>query len=649
MAPDHDPPLHDEHTHRHERPRGFWTSHAVQIALLAGLLLAVAWTTERWLGLPHHFAVALYLASGVLGGWDLVEDLVRDLRKKRFTFDVHLLMLLAAAGAAVLGAWAEGAFLLFLFALAHALEHYAMDRARSAIRGLADLAPTTARVRQPDGSDKVIPINEVSPGDVVVVRPGDRVPVDGQVVSGHSAVNQAPITGESVPVEKTPGDAVYAGTVNGDGAMEVSTTAAAGDRTLDRVVKLVQEAQHEKAPTQRFTDRFEQVFVPIVLLASGLMALLPPLLLDWTWGTAFYRAMALLVGASPCALALGTPAAVLAGIARAARGGVLIKGGESLENLGALRAVAFDKTGTLTAGRPELTDVVPASGVTDTQLLRVSAAVEALSAHPLADAVVRRAQAQNLVLPAATDLESLTARGVRATVDGQRVAIGRPQLWQADGVTLPDAIESALTTLRSAGRSVMAVQHGERWLGVLGVADAPRPGVRQSLERMRALGLGPLVMLTGDHAGVGQAVGHAVGVDNVQADLLPQDKVHAVKQLLAQHGQVAMVGDGVNDAPALAHATVGIAMGGAGSAVALETADVALMGDDLDTLVFAVGLSRQARRIIVQNLVIALGVIVILIVATATGGLGIGPAVFFHEGSTLVVLVNALRLLAYSD
>jgi len=642
---DHD---HDhDHAHDHGPRRGFWASRAVQVALLAGVFLIVAWAGERWLGLPHRVAVALYLVSGVLGGWDLVQDLVRDLRRGRFRFDVHLLMLLAAAGAAALGEWAEGAFLLFLFALAHALEHYAMDRARNAIRSLAELAPAFARVRQPDGTDREVPVADVRPGDVVVVRPGDRVPVDGDVASGHSAINQASITGESVPVGKAPGDPVYAGTVNGDGALQVTTTAAEGDRTLDRVVKLVEEAQREKAPTQRFTDRFEQVFVPIVLVASALMAVLPPLLLDWAWGTAFYRAMALLVGASPCALALGTPAAVLAGIARAARGGVLIKGGESLENLGVLRAMAFDKTGTLTVGRPEVTDVVPADGVNAAELLRVSAAVEALSAHPLADAVVRRAEADGLDLPAAADLESLTARGVRATVDGVRVEIGRPRLWEIEGVAVPDAIEAQLTALRAAGRSVMAVRHGDRWLGVLGVADAPRPGARATLERMRDLGLRPLVMLTGDHAGVGDAVGRDVGVDAVHADLLPEDKVDCVKRLLAEHGRVAMVGDGVNDAPALAHATVGIAMGGAGTAVALETADVALMGDDLDTLVFAVGLSRQARRIVVQNLAIAMGVIVILIVATATGGIGIGPAVFFHEGSTLLVLVNALRLLAY--
>ena len=345
----------------------------------------------------------------------------------------------------------------------------------------------------------------------------------------------------------------------------------------------------------------------------------------------------------------GTPAAVLAGIARAARGGVLIKGGESLENLGALRALALDKTSTLTAGQPEVTDVVPAEGVDAAELLRVSAAVEALSAHPLAEAVVRRARAGGLDLPQAADLERLTARGVIAQVDGQTVEIGRPRLWEAQGSAVPASIRDALAEVRAAGRSVMAVRHGERWLGVLGVADAPRPGARDALDRLRALGLGPLVMLTGDHAGVGASVGAAVGVDEVRADLLPEDKVVAVKELLAHHGRVAMIGDGVNDAPALAHATVGIAMGGAGTAVALETADVALMGDELATLAFAVGLSRQARRVIVQNLMIAMVVIAVLIFATATGGIGIGLAVFFHEGSTLVVLVNALRLLAFSE
>ena len=615
-------------------------------SIVAGVLLFVAWGGQRWGGVPRGVAIVLYAGSFAFGGFDLMRHAVGTLRKGRFTFDIDLLMLLAAVGAAVLGEWAEGAFLLFLFSLAHALEHYALGRARNAIRALADLAPPVARVLR-DGQEMETPVDQVRVNDVVVVRPAERIPVDGTVRAGRSAVDQAPITGESVPVEKEAGEEVFAGTINGDGALEITTTRAAGDRTLDRVVKLVSEAQTQKAPTQQFTERFARIFVPAVLAADVLLIVVPPLAGSWTWGTSFYRGMALLVAASPCALALGTPSAVLAGIAQAARKGVLIKGGAHLENLGTLRALALDKTGTLTVGKPEVTDLAPMPGVAEDELLRVAAAVERRSQHPLAQAVVRRAEAERLDLPEAGELESLTARGVRSSVDGRVVEIGSLRLWEQDGVTIPDPIREAVATLQQRGRSVMAVRHGDGWLGVLGLADRPREGVRDVLGRLRTLGIGRLVMLTGDNHGVGEAIGNEVGVDEVRADLLPEDKVTAIRSLLEAHGQVAMIGDGVNDAPALANATVGIAMGGAGTAVALETADVALMGDDLGKLPFAIGLSRKARSVIRQNLYASLAVIALLILATTTGIFGIGPAVFVHEGSTLIVIANSLRLLTY--
>jgi Cd2+/Zn2+-exporting ATPase len=446
-------------------------------------------------------------------------------------------------------------------------------------------------------------------------------------------------------VEKEPGAEVFAGTINGEGALEIETTRAAGDRTLDRVIKLVSEAQTQKAPTQQFTDRFEAIFVPVVLLADLLLIVLPPLFGFWAWQTSFYRGMALLVAASPCALALGTPAAVLAAIAQAARKGVLIKGGAHLENLGTIRAIAFDKTGTLTVGKPEVTDLAPMAGVAEDELLDVAASVERRSQHPLAQAVVRRAEESKIELEEAGDLESVTARGVRSTVGGLKVEIGTLRFWE--GAAIPEEIKGAVDKLQSAGRSVMAVRHGDRWLGVIGVADRPRESVKEVLGELRDLKIRPLVMLTGDNRGVGEAIGAEVGVDEVKADLLPEDKVTAIKAMLTAHGRVAMIGDGVNDAPALANATVGIAMGGAGTAVALETADVALMGDDLAKLTFAVGLSRTASGVIRQNLYVSLGVIALLILATTTGYFGIGPAVLVHEGSTLVVLANALRLLAF--
>ena len=450
-----------------------------------------------------------------------------------------------------------------------------------------------------------------------------------------------------MPVDKAEGDDVFAGTVNGEGALEVRTTRAVGDRTLDRVIRLVEDAQTAKAPTQQFTDRFEGIFVPLVLVSAALVMVVPPAA-GWSgWEPAVYRSMALLVAASPCALALGTPSAVLAAIAQAARRGVLIKGGVHLENLGTLRVVAFDKTGTLTVGRPEVTDVEPLDAETPEALLRVAAAVERQSQHPLAQAVVRAAADRTLDVPDAGPLESITARGVRASVDGEMVEIGSTRLWTDQQIAIPTAIETMLGQLQKAGRSVMIVKHGPRWLGVLGLADQPRPEARAVLQQLRGLSLQPLVMLTGDNRGVAEAVAREIGVDEVRGDLLPEDKVTAIRALMETHGRLAMVGDGVNDAPALARATVGIAMGGAGTAVALETADVVLMGDDLATLPFAVGLSRQAARIIKQNLALSMAVIALLVVATLGGWARIGTAVLLHEGSTMVVVANALRLLRY--
>jgi len=616
-------------------------------SLVAGALLIFAWIGEGWLGLARPAAVTIFAVSYIAGGFDLVRHWTGSLRRREFSFDIDLLMLLAALGAAVLGEWAEGAFLLFLFSLAHALEHYALDRARSAIRALADLAPPTATVLR-DGREIVVPVEQVRTGEVVVVRPAERIPVDGEVHRGRSAVNQAPITGESVPVEKTEGEKVFAGTINGDGALEITTTHAAGDRTLDRVVRLVEEAQTGKAATQRFTERFERIFVPTALGAVVLLIIVPPLAGLLEWGAAFYRAMAVLVASSPCALALGTPSAVLAGIARGARSGVLIKGGVHLENLGTVRVLALDKTGTLTLGKPEVTDVVPVGTTSPELLLRVTAAVERRSQHPLARAVVQHAEALGIELPEAGELQSLTARGVRSSVEGEVVEIGNLRLWEEDGVEIPTEVRRAVERLQAAGRSTMAVRHGTRWLGVLGVADRPREAVREVIERLRSLGIGPIIMLTGDNRGVAEAVGREVGVDEVHAELLPDDKLVLIRERRERYGEIVMVGDGVNDAPALAHATVGIAMGGAGTAVAMETADVVLMADDLGRLPFAVGLSRRSRKIIQQNLYISLAVIAGLVLATVTGVFGIGLTVIVHEGSTMVVIANALRLLAYS-
>lgn len=631
-----------------QSPQASWYMRNRELgwSLASGALLAVAWTLARSGGVAPPLIIGIYVLSYLFGAYDMVRHSWAGISKGRFAFDIDLLMLLAAIGAAILGEWAEGAFLLFLFSLAHSLEHYALGRARDSIRALADLAPPVARVQQPSGTVEV-PVEQVKTGDLVLVRPAERIPVDGRIQSGKSAVNQAPITGESVPVDKVEGDEVYAGTVNGEGALTITTTRAAGDRTLDRVMKLVEEAQTSKAPTQVFTDRFERIFVPIVLLAALLLIVLPPVFGIWNWSVSFYRGMALLVASSPCALALGTPATVLAGIAQAARRGVLIKGGVHLENLGTIDAIALDKTGTLTMGQPEVTDIVTAEKVAERELLEIATAVERESQHPLARAVVRRGERENVQPAKAESLESITGRGVRARVANQVVEIGNVRLFEETGAQLPPRLREAVDKLQTQGRSIMIVRQAERWLGVLGMADKPREGVKTVLDTLRKLGIRGIVMLTGDHRAVGEAVAKEVGVDEVRAELMPEDKVTAIKELLEKYKRVAMIGDGVNDAPALAQATVGIAMGGAGTAAALETADVALMADDLGRLPFAIGLSRKARAIIRQNLYLSLGVIAVLIVATTTGFFGIGAAVFMHEGSTLIVIANALRLLVY--
>ena len=624
------------------REAGWFAEHRELIfSGAAGLLLLAGWLTGL-AGAPRGLSLGLLLGAYAAGGFYTLRDAWQSLKSRRF--DIDTLMIVAAAGAAALGAWEEGALLLFLFSLGHALEHMAMDRARKAIEALAELAPKTAIVQR-DGAEIELQVEELLRGDRVIVKPGQRIPADGVVASGNSAVDQAPVTGESMPVDKQPGDKVFAATVNGEGALVVEVTRLARESTLARMVEMVAEAQAQKSPTQRFTDRFERIFVPAVLVGAGLLIVLPPLF-GFPFAESFYRAMAVLVAASPCALAIATPSAVLSGIARAARGGVLIKGGAHLENLGVLTAIAFDKTGTLTIGRPKLTDVVATTG-NDDYLLTVATAVESRSAHPLAQAVVAEAKGRGLIWREAGQVEAVTGKGLRAQLDGQKVAVGNARLF--DGETIPDAIQLQAMRLEAEGKTTMLIQADGQFLGVLGLADTPREGARGVLERLHRIGIRKTIMLTGDNERVGRAIADAVGLDEVKAGLLPEDKVKAMEELGQRHGQVAMVGDGVNDAPAMARATVGIAMGGAGTDVALETADVALMADDLSKLPFAVALSRASRRIIRQNLWVSLGVVALLIPTTLFGWAGIGLAVLVHEGSTILVVVNALRLLTFEE
>ncbi len=608
---------------------------------VAGLLLLAGWLAGL-AGAPRDLSLGLLLGAYAAGGFYTLRDAWQSVKSRRF--DIDTLMIVAAAGAAALGAWVEGALLLFLFSLGHALEHMAMDRARKAIEALADLAPKTAIVQR-DGAEIEVRVEALQRGDRVIVKPGQRLAADGVVAAGNSAVDQAPVTGESMPVDKQPGDKVFAGTVNGEGVLTIEVTKLAQESTLARMVTMVAEAQTQKSPTQRFTDRFERIFVPAVLVGTALLIALPPLL-GFSFAESFYRAMAVLVAASPCALAIATPSAVLSGVARAARGGVLIKGGAHLENLGVLTAIAFDKTGTLTVGKPKVTDVIAVSG-DEARLLTIAAAVERRSAHPLAQAVVTEAKGRGLSWDEAGEVEAVTGKGVRAEFGGQKIAIGNGKLF--DGEAIPEVVQQHAERLQTEGKTIMLIQADGQFLGILALADTPREGVKQVLERLHQTGIRKTIMLTGDNERVGRAIADAVGLDEVKAGLLPENKVAAMEELAQRYGQVAMVGDGVNDAPAMARATVGIAMGGAGTDVALEAADVALMADDLSKLPFAVALSRASRRIIRQNLWVSLGVVALLIPATLFGWAGIGVAVLIHEGSTVVVVINALRLLAYED
>ena len=640
---------HDEedgHDHGHDAdPNASWLARNRELALslASGVFLAVGFFGERFFGLPFVVALGFYLAAYVAGGINLARHAVPTVLSGRF--DVEFLMLAGAVGAGILGEWAEGAFLLFLFSLGHALEHYAMTSARQAIRALGNLTPKTARVLR-DGKESEVPIETLRVGETVVARAGDRVPVDGKVTSGQSSVDQSPITGESVPVEKEVGDAVFAGTINGDGALEIEVTKLSSDSTIARVQKMVEEAQGQKAPSQTFADRFESIFVPSILVVVFLAAIVPPLVGWLSWPAAFLRAISTLVAASPCALALATPSAVLAGIARAAQNGVLIKGGVHLENLGKLDAIAFDKTGTLTLGHPEVADIVPLA-IEARDLLQIAASVEARSSHPLAQAVTRRAEKDGLQLSETGDLQTLKGRGVMADVGGQTVRIGNARLMEEAGIAVPAELGAQLQSLGDAGKPTMIVARDAQVLGALALADPIRGEAKSTLAQLREIGIQQLVMLTGDNAKVAAHLAPLVGVTDVRADLLPENKVSAIAELQAQYDGVAMIGDGVNDAPALANATVGIAMGAGGTDVALETADVALMADDLSKLPFAVGLSRQAAKIIRQNLWISLGVIALLVPSTLFGWAQLAVAVVFHEGSTLVVVLNALRLLRY--
>ncbi|MEF3079614.1 MULTISPECIES: heavy metal translocating P-type ATPase [Flavobacteriaceae] len=631
-------------------------------SIICGALLGIGFGLFYVESIPDWVSLTLYIGAYFFGGFFTAKEAIQTVAKGGFEID--FLMLVAAIGAAILGEWAEGALLLFLFSLGHALEHYAMEKARKSIAALADLAPKTALLKK-DGKTEEVGIEKLSIGDIIVVKPNSKISADGVVVDGKSSVNQAPITGESVPVDKVPVEdtakdysdndeikdenRVFSGTINGNNTLEIKVIKEAKDSTLSRLVKLVNEAQTQKSPTQLLTDKFERYFVPSVLVLVVLL-LFAFLVIDEPFSDSFYRAMAVLVAASPCALAISTPSAVLSGVARAARGGVLIKGGRPLEDLGVITALAFDKTGTLTEGKPKLTEVVPLGDISENELLKIAVAVENLSDHPLAKAVVRdgKERLKGDEIPDATDLEAVLGKGIKASLDNDKIYVGNLDLYEGlDKSTPSEEVTTKVRGLEGGGNTTMLIRKNEEYIGIIALMDTPREAAKGTLKKLKGIGIKRMIMLTGDNQKVADAVAEEIGLTDAWGSLLPEEKVDAIKELKEKESKVAMVGDGVNDAPAMANSTVGIAMGAAGSDVALETADVALMADKLETLPFAIGLSRKAKAIIKQNLWISLGVVALLIPATILSWANIGIAVAFHEGSTLVVVANALRLLAY--
>ncbi len=627
----------------HARPEGElpqWQTQAWQeprLVAITAAAIALSLLGER-LGWPAALILLFNLTAYAAGGFYGTKGALESLFNER-KIDVDMLMVLAAIGAALVDQWHEGALLLFLFSLSNVLQDYAIGRSRQAIRGLFKLYPSEATVMR-GGKRQTVKIGEIRVGELVLIQPGERIPVDGVVRGGRSAVNQAPITGESMPVDKVVGDKVFAGTLNTEGVLDVEASKPASDTVLSRIIRMVEEAQDSKAPTERFLDRFEQIYAGVILGSVALFIVIPPALGLVAFSDNFYRAMVLMTVAAPCALVISTPAAFISAIASAARGGVLFKGGAYIETLGDIKAIAFDKTGTLTTGQPEVTDVLAHGSVDTDELLTLAASAEDRSQHPVAKAIVRAAKARSLHLLPVEDFESISGRGVRAIIRGETLTLGSPAFLAQDAA-LPDDLAAALARLEREGKTLVAVRRGAHWLGVIAVTDQVRHEARDLITALHARGI-KVAMLTGDNAEVARSIAAQTGVDLIYADLMPEQKADIVRQIQAEVGPVAMVGDGVNDAPALAAADVGIAMGAAGTDVALETADLVLMGDRLELIPFAINLSRKARRVVWQNLTFAIGVIVVLLISAFAVELPLPLGVLGHEGSTVIVVLNGL-------
>lgn len=625
-----------------------WRNPKVLTSASSGVLLLAGWLIGLF-GAPNAVPIGFYVAAILVGGYFFGREALEDLFLER-EIGIELLMSVAAIVAAIMGQPGEGAALAFLYSISEAAEGYTEGKTRAAIKALMKLVPKIALVRR-GGAEQEIPVEELAVGEAFIVKPGQAVATDGVVLTGSSSVNQAPVTGESVPIEKHPGEPVFAGSINGEGALEVRATKTFADNTIARIIRMVEDAQEKKGKSQRFIERFGVIYSPLVLLVGILIALMPPLLFGLDWTTWILRATVFIVAAAPCALVISIPITLVASLGTGARNGVLIKGGIYIEHLAKIRVVALDKTGTLTRGEPDVTDVIvcarnanqPAGSVQD--LLALAAGVEVHSEHPLARAIARYARVQGVTPARAEQFRALTGAGVSAQVAGAAVYIGSPILFQSRlGVSL-DGVRDNIERLQSEGKTVIVVGDKQGPRGIIAIRDTVRPNARKAIDALHAVGVQKVVMLTGDNERTAQAIARELGIDEIHADLKPEDKVARVRDLAQRYGHVAMVGDGVNDAPALAEATVGVAMGAAGTDVALETADVALMADDLEKLAYALRLAQRNRLVVRQNLALAAVVIGVLVIGAVAGVFSLPITVIGHELSEFVVIGSALRML----
>lgn len=637
--------------------RGFWMKHGRTVMTIVSGLMTLAGFLyhlsaggvsaalgSEGLGLAHAVpfaARALYFTAIGAGSWFVVPKAWFSLRRLRP--DMNLLMTIAVVGAAIIDEWLEAALVTFLFALSLALESWSVGRARRAVEALLDLTPATVRVLL-DGREVETPAEQVAIDSIFLVKPGDRVPLDGQVLRGASEVNQAPITGESVPVLKEQGSQVFAGSINGNGALEVRSTKAAGNTTLANIIKMVGAAQAKRSPSEQWVDRFARYYTPIIFAVAIVVFLIPPLLFGGTWSEWAYRSLVLLVIGCPCALVISTPVSIVAALAAAARNGVLIKGGLFVEVPARLKAIALDKTGTLTEGRPRVAQVLPEAGVGHRELLRIAASMESQSDHPLARAIVEYIQDKDIPTMAVTGFTAIQGKGASCTIDGKSYWLGSHRYLEERGEETAE-IHDKLQQLAGSGQSVVVIGDDSRVLGMIALADGVRPESRQIVADLREAGIEHVVMLTGDNKATADAIALAAGINEVFSELLPEDKVNSIELIVAKYHQVAMVGDGVNDAPAMARATLGIAMGAVGSDAAIEAADIALMSDDLSRLPWLIRHSRKTLKIIRQNISLSLGVKAIFVVLTFAGFASLWAAIAADMGVSLLVIFNALRLL----